>query len=185
MNSRDREELTAFLNEADARASARRRPHHLSADTYSVLGGVYCLTLCARHHVEPFQDAVLAQDVVGALAFYRDRGHYRLHAFCLMPDHLHAVIELQRADVANPATGVVGNLLSRYKRYTPHAAWKRGLHGALWQRDFYDRVPNDPNEVETHCRYVLENPLRKGLTDDWRHYAWSGGEMHEFWMHGQ
>ena len=64
--------------------------------------------------------------------------------------------------------------LARFKRFTTtQIAWKEGLHGRLWQRDYYDHIARDPADVQAQCRYVLNNPVRKGLVDEWTDYPWA------------
>jgi hypothetical protein len=48
-------EIDALLNARDELRSRRRRPRHLSPECYDTLEPAYCVTLCARHHREPFR----------------------------------------------------------------------------------------------------------------------------------
>jgi putative transposase len=176
--------VEAFLNGEEQRRARRRRPHHLPAEFYVNRSAVYCVTLCARHHGQPFLDARLAAAVTAAVRFYRERGLWMVYTFCLMPDHLHAVVRLGEPvgpeelrwdeDPDAPPRGLkrrVGN----FKRYTTtQIAWRHGLRGRLWQRDFYDHIARGEAEFEAQCRYVLENPVRKELVTRWEDYPWAG-----------
>src|SRR5947207_13868127 len=90
----DLAEVEAFLNAEGARQTGPRKPHHLPDDWYETTAAVYCVTLCARHHGQPFLAAELAGPVVTALRHYRDRGACKIYAYCLMTDHLHTVLRL-------------------------------------------------------------------------------------------
>jgi putative transposase len=177
-------EMESLLNAKDARRTQRRKPHHLPDEWYSTTTSVYCVTLCARHHGTPFVSRALADSTVGALRYYRDRGLCLVYAYCLMPDHLHAIMRLRAtdleaairwdADATAPPTDLK-KLISNYKRYTTtQVAWKQGLHGRLWQRDFYDHIARGEEEFGAQCRYVLENPVRRDLVVAWTEYPWSG-----------
>jgi hypothetical protein len=49
-----------------------------------------------------------------------------------------------------------------------------GRSGAFWQREYYDRLIRDGNELGRAVRYVVNNPERAGLTG-WK-WVWSAGE---------
>ena len=170
-------ELEGFLNAQNAASSRRRRPHRLPPETYRLAGVSFCLTLCARHHGTPFANAALADAVVRSLRFYHDRGQWRISAFCLMPDHLHVIVALadESPDDSREPSPALMALVGAFKSYTTsQVAWKHGLNGHLWQRDFYDHVARDATDLEEQCRYLLNNPIRRGLVDDWQDYRWSG-----------
>lgn len=177
-------EIQALLNDEAARRERRRRPHHLPPEAYATTDAVYCITLCARHQGAPFEVAPVALGVVGAMRFYRDRGLCFVYAYCLMPDHLHAVLQLAPAPARpeEPRSArdeaplvTLKRLISRFKSYTTsQIAWKHGLEGPLWQRDFYDHIGRNPEDIENQCRYTLDNPVRKELVRSWEQYPWSG-----------
>lgn len=174
--SDDLHSVIAYLNEQDRLHSARRKDHRLPSGWYSTIDAIWSVTMCARHHGTPIENSSVADGVVNALRFYRDRGCLRVYAFCLMPDHLHAVLQLVDNDVGTESgRPALIALLSRFKRYTTmQVAWKHGLHGRLWQRGFYDHVARNREDVESQCRYVLENPVRRGLCENWQDYPFAG-----------
>jgi REP-associated tyrosine transposase len=178
-------EVETVLNRRDRQRSDQRKPHHLPRDYYRASAPVFCVTLCARHHGEPFSRAELAKLTVGALRFYRERRLCAVYAYCLMPDHLHAVVRMLTPTGVPPsglwdaAGGVpprdLRQLISQFKRYTTtQVAWKQGLHGPLWQEDFYDHMTGGEEEFLIQCGYVLDNPVRKGLVSERQEYPWSG-----------
>ncbi len=184
MKPEDLTELVAFLNAEDEQRSRRRKPHHLPAEYYSTTELVYCVTLCARHQGTPFAQPAMAEGIVNALRFYRDKGLCAVYAYCVMPDHLHAVLRLLRATIQprvkrgtekEKSPKDLMKLVGNFKRYTTtQVAWKNGLHGKLWQRDFYDHIAWEREDFEHQCRYTLENPVRKELVKEWSEYPWSG-----------
>jgi hypothetical protein len=48
-----------------------------------------------------------------------------------------------------------------------------GRGGAFWQREYYDRLIRDGDELERAVRYVVNNPERAGLKG-WK-WVWSAG----------
>ena len=173
-------EVESFLNAQDHAKGNRRKSHNLARTWYEQTDVTWSLTLCARHHGKPFENSNLAQETIAALRFYRDRGACSIFAYCLMPDHFHVVIKLLGASEVSsskdfrPPPSLL-NLMRRYKRYTTtQLAWKLGLHGSLWQREFYDHAIRNREDLEAQCNYVLDNPVRKGLVAEWRLYPWVG-----------
>jgi REP element-mobilizing transposase RayT len=47
-----------------------------------------------------------------------------------------------------------------------------GRTGAFWQDESYDHVIRDNAELERVIQYVLYNPVKAGLTDEWT--KWKG-----------
>ena len=52
-------------------------------------------------------------------------------------------------------SGSLVNLVGRFKRYTTtQLAWKRGITGALWQRDFYDHAIRNREDESDSIRIL-------------------------------
>ncbi|MGV3721019.1 MAG: REP-associated tyrosine transposase [Actinomycetota bacterium] len=166
-------EIEAFLNERDASRPSRRE-HHLPRPAYSDPSAVFHLTKCARHHQRPFADPGLAGEIIEAIRFRQREGIWRVYAFCLMPDHLHLVIQLVAPPEATETHLDLHEVLGRFSSFTTRAAWRRGIRGKLWQHDQYDRLLRSNREFTTTCQYVLDNPVRKGLAGDWTEWPYSG-----------
>jgi REP element-mobilizing transposase RayT len=105
----------------------------------------------------------LAQIVSDALSFFDGR-RYRLHAWCVMPNHVHVV--------ASPLTGRdLAGILHSWKSFTASEINAIvGRAGAFWQKESYDHIVRDADEFATTVRYVQENPTKAGLKA-WR-WVW-------------
>ncbi len=94
-----------------------------------------------------------------------DRG-WRCQAFCLMPNHYHAVLETPRADLS----AGMQQLNSRY------AEWFNGRHeltGHVFQGRFHSvEVESDWHLLQL-SRYVSMNPVRAGLCRGPAAWRWS------------
>jgi REP element-mobilizing transposase RayT len=164
-------------------SSPRRKQHHLPREYYAGEWNIFFVTLCARHQKTPFVKNDFAKEVVDALMFYRNRGDYELYAYCLMPDHLHYLLRLLgKAAESRPIAVIDGRpipqalvaAVGRFKSYTTHQAWKHGLHGKLWQRDYYDHILRHPNAVQGITRYILTDPVRSGICREIGEYPFAG-----------
>jgi REP element-mobilizing transposase RayT len=101
--------------------------------------------------------------VADALRFF-DGERYGLHAWCVMPNHVHAVFE--------PLAGhTLEKILHSWKSFTANEinkALKRS--GTLWQTESYDHLVRDEKEFERVVGYVANNPAKAGLVD----WEWVG-----------
>ena len=65
--------------------------------------------------------------------------------------------------------------------------YKQHTGNSLWQESYFDRVLRDDEEMERTVRYVLENPVRKGLVNAFDEYPFSGSDVYskeqlkQFW----
>jgi putative transposase len=93
----------------------------------------------------------------------------RLHAFVIMPNHLHGIVEicaeLGRSGAA-PLRGtaaVQARSLGAIARSFKAAATKR-VHerptwaGPVWQRNYFERVVRNGEELSNATRYIKEDP---------------------------
>jgi len=107
-----------------------------------------------------------------ATAFQHFNGlRYRLIAYCVMPNHVHALIlPLQDAEgnSFSPARIIYG-----WKRYTANRINRSlGRTGSLWQKESYDHVVRDEKEMINVTEYIIQNPVRAGLVKNWE--EWPG-----------
>jgi REP element-mobilizing transposase RayT len=157
-----------------------RHKHRLDARVYCTTKYEYYFTICARHQGHPFDDQVLADEVVASLLWTRATYEWKLFCYCLMPNHLHFVCRLTDRDLATMNGGARGEVtigvlehLARFKSYTTRQAWRRGVIGQLWQKSSYDRVLDLERPFEEVVEYVLRNPVRRGLAADWSDWPYS------------
>jgi len=92
--------------------------------------------------------------------------HYVLHAFVVMPNHVHLLI--------TPAVPLP-RLTKSLKGFTVRRA--NALLGtmgiAFWQDESYDHVVRDRREFERIRLYIENNPVRAALVHDASEYRWS------------
>ncbi len=109
------------------------------------------------------RDPRAAQIAADALGHF-DGQRYRLHAWCVMPNHVHALVEPQGEH------GLAG-ILHSWKSYTAKEINKAlGRSGELWQEEYYDHMVRDERDYERSRAYILANPAQARLGD----WAWVG-----------
>ena len=92
-------------------------------------------------------------------AFLGGGEHYLLQAWCVMPNHLHALI------ATNTDTGL-GQIVHAWKSVTRRRINDvLGRTGPVWAKDYFDRFIRDEQHFETNKRYIEMNPVTAGLCD--------------------
>jgi REP element-mobilizing transposase RayT len=106
----------------------------------------------------------IANAIEQALLFF-DSERYRLHAWCIMPNHVHVA--------ATPlGTWSLSAILHSWKSYSAKRAnLVRQRGGALWAPEYFDRAIRDQAHYENALDYIAMNPVNAGLCrapEDWR-----------------
>jgi putative DNA methylase len=93
-------------------------------------------------------------------------GHYELHSFAVMPNHVHVL--------ATPKV-IRGRWLGPLKGFTAYEANKLlGRTGsAFWQGESYDHLVRHAGEFERIRRYIENNPVTAGLAKAAEEFKWS------------
>ncbi len=96
-----------------------------------------------------------------------DGERYRLLAWCIMPNHVHVVVEA--ADGHS-----LGTIVRSWKSFTANRANKAlGRSGPFWHRDYFDRFIRDEGHLSRTIDYVENNPVKAGLTSSTIDWQWS------------
>jgi len=96
-----------------------------------------------------------------------ERYGHRVHAFCLMGNHIHLAIQVADTHLSL----IMQNLAFRYAR------WINSRHrkmGHLFQGRYKALLVDADSYLLELVRYIHLNPVRAGLVDDAVAYAWSG-----------
>jgi REP element-mobilizing transposase RayT len=96
-------------------------------------------------------------EIVASALKYFDGQRYRLHSWCVMPNHVHVMVHVE-------VGREVPRILHSWKSYTAHVIGK----GVIWQREYFDRVIRSPREFADTGEYIRGNPRKAGL----REWAW-------------
>jgi REP element-mobilizing transposase RayT len=160
-------------------AKHHRRSIRLPAYDYAQ-AGAYFVTLVAHARECLFGQVVGGQtrlsmpgEVVAAqwLRSARIRGEIELDAFVVMPNHVHGIVVIRdvgahsRAPLPSPPhrpPRSLGSFVAGFKS----AATKRinairsTLGLPVWQRNYYEHVIRDEDDLDRVRRYIAENALR-------------------------
>ncbi len=118
----------------------------------------------AGHGACWLRDGRVAQAVEETLLRF-DGLRYRLISWCVMPNHVHVLIE------TGESWGL-GDILHSWKSFTAHRANEiLGRVGPFWFREYFDRFVRDDRRFRNAVKYIERNPVKAGLAaspDGWR-----------------
>jgi putative transposase len=126
---------------------------------YSSSWMVYHLIIGANQ--KPFVNSITNQKVVEILKSSVKLYGYKLITYCLMPDHLHILVQAEETpkDLRSFVRGFKSFCSKSCRRY-------------LWQRSFYEHILRKEENVVDVARYILHNPVRKDLVKEYGEYKW-------------
>ena len=94
-----------------------------------------------------FQVPATAELFLETLQHYRREGNYKLHAFVVMPDHIHLLLT-PREDIT------LERIIQLIKGGFSH---RLASKLPVWQRGFTDRRMRDRDDFLTHRNYIHHN----------------------------
>lgn len=95
-----------------------------------------------------------------------------LHAYVLMPDHVHLL-------VTPKVEGGISKMMQYLGRhYVQYINKTYGRSGTLWERRYHASVVESGAYLLTLYRYIELNPVRAGLVQAPEHYPWSSAKDH-------
>ena len=114
------------------------------------------------------------------LHFHGER--YTLHAWCVMPNHVHVLFQMAEGWTMGSIVGswkkFTGRRINAYLKEHGMGTVPTGVVARLesglppvWHRDYFDRYIRDNGHFNTVVDYIHNNPVKAGLvkrTEDWR-----------------
>jgi len=132
------------------------------------------------HHViqrgnnrqETFQDAADCERYLGYLAELAPQLGVAVHAYALMPNHVHLLVTPGEASALSRFMQALG------RRYVAWFNRRHGRSGTLWEGRFRASVIESERYLFACSRYIEMNPVRAGLVGDPAQYRWSSHAHH-------
>ena len=146
--------------------SVREKRHRLPPHAYR--GRVVAaFTVCTRDNVRYFDHRPIIEVARSALeeAFVEAGGHVGVYVF--MPEHMHLIVS------GRDESSDLLILMKGFKQKTTFRVRQRGIEFA-WQKDFYDHIIRANEDYGAQVRYLLRNPVRRGLCERWQDWPHRG-----------
>jgi REP element-mobilizing transposase RayT len=108
----------------------------------------------------------VAQLVIDAWRHF-DGDRYLLHAWVVMPNHVHVLCETRSG---HPIPAIVNS----WKTFTARQINRLlGRSGSVWLEDYWDRYIRDADHFERVVAYIHDNPVKVGLVAEREAWPWS------------
>jgi REP element-mobilizing transposase RayT len=158
-----------------------RRSIRLKGYDYSQ-EGAYFVTICAYKKESLFEDMIVGSIIEEEWRNMSERFDcIELDEFVIMPNHIHCILWINNVGAtlavalnnettkkragASPAP-TLGNIVGAFKSMvsTEYLKWinqnnlKRS--GMLWQRNYYEHIIRNEDELNRIRQYIVENPLK-------------------------
>ena len=151
----------------------KRKTIHLDKELYQ--GPLISMaTLCFFQQYDVVEED-LGENITAQIKIMADKLDVDILAFCLMPDHLHLILETKESSQN------LLDVISYFKRRISFNLRNMISTKQLWQDRFMDRIIRDEKELRKMVRYIYENPVRKKLVNDFRSWPYSGGYFFDLW----
>lgn len=128
--------------------------------------GVYHVTARGVARMPLFLEDDDYLDYLAVLHGVATRWRWTLHVLCLMPNHVHYVVETSLDALSKGIHRLHG-------QYAESFNVKYGRWGHVFGDRFASWIPNDEAHLRATCRYVLLNPVRAGLAPSPHEWPWS------------
>ena len=122
--------------------------------------GTFFVTTATHNRRRLFQVEANAQRLLETIEHYR--ANYLLHAYVVMPDHLHLLI-----------TPMIITLERSMQLIKGGFSYRLGSNLPVWQRGFTDHRIRDAEDFRTRVQYIHRNPIDARLCEQAETYAFS------------
>ena len=166
-DSLPREVLERFQAEAQvSQMNQTLDPAQLYAERKRYFGRFDELLANAGHGLTWLRQPEIAALVTQSIHHF-DGKNFELLAYCVMSNHVHLVVRLPED------APLLMRTMQRVKGYSALQANRLlGRTGSFWQAESYDHVVRN-GELARIIAYVVENPVKAGLVDDWEHWPFT------------
>jgi len=143
----------------------KRKTNRLNRELYSQ-ERIYFVTICCNNGEGLFVNPQFTNEMLQELSKCCKLQVFTNYAYCFMPDHVHLLLG------GEEGTDLI-KLIKQFKQHTGYA-FKKTTGNRSWQKSYYDHILRKEEDMVEIVRYILENPVRKGLSKQAEEYPFSG-----------
>ncbi|MBL7958819.1 transposase [bacterium] len=150
----------------------KEKKHRLPSDFYAGFATV-AVTACIEDRFPVFVNSNVVIQFSDTLISEATDNNCDALIYLFMPDHLHVILK-GKTENAQPLKA-----MNKFKQKTGY--WfSQNAKQIQWQKSYYDHLIRNEEGVMTQVRYILDNPVRKGIVADWSDYPFKGSTVFNF-----
>jgi putative transposase len=134
----------------------------MAASAHTSRSGMAFVTVTTRDRRPIFQISRLAELFIDTLLHYRTRGHYKLHAFLVMPDRVHLLL----SPLSHPLDQTIALIQKAF-------AASLDTQHILWEPGFTSHPIRNLRNLESLRTYLHQTPVRANLAPTPELYPYS------------
>ena len=120
-------------------------------------GFAYFVTTVVHEKRSIFADDKMCKILLVTLEYFKLILDYKIYAYCIMPDHLHLILQpVGKYDLSYIMQMVKGSFSRKFNKMND-------LTGQIWQKRFYDEGIRNAGMLMQKMEYIHNNPVRKNL----------------------
>ncbi|MFC3915085.1 transposase [Pseudaeromonas sharmana] len=136
----------------------KQRSTELRKGRYSHPGYVYMTTIVTHQRERHFAEWKIGRLVCHEMKQLHDLDEVNSLAWVIMPEHCHWLFQLRNIELAR----CMLKFKSRSALALNHHLQRSGR---IWQPGYYERAMRSDDEVKQAARYIIDNPVRRGLVN--------------------
>jgi REP element-mobilizing transposase RayT len=129
-------------------------------------GALYHVTSRGDHREAIYRDDMDRRAWLETIQLVCARFHFVVHAYCLMPNHYHLLLETEDANLSKGMRQLNGLYTQRYNR-------RHAIVGHLFQGRYKAIIVQKEIHLLELSRYVVLNPVRAGIVTRPEDWPWS------------
>ena len=114
--------------------------------------------------------------VLECILFPAKQNHFELYVACVMPDHVHLLLEPQVREQdakGDPVFYSLTEILQNIKSVSAHRINKsRSASGPVWEKESFDRLIRSESDLQEKYLYIAGNPWAVGVAARGSDYRW-------------
>lgn len=127
----------------------------------------YFITILTANRHCLFRESHIVEPLIKLLKETAGKELFSVSAYCFMPDHLHLLVSGLEEQSS------LQKFIKLYKQKSGFL-FKQKSGQNLWHLSYYDHVLRRMETINDVVKYILNNPVRKGLVDNFMKYRFAG-----------
>ena len=130
-------------------------------------GQAHFLTFSCYHRLPLMAELRMEEAFLSALEEMRRRFNMCVFGYVVMPEHVHLLVN-------EPASGTIADVIFSLKRKVSDRARREKQSGdPFWMLRYFDHNVRNHAGFVTQLRYILRNPVKRGLCKSPEEWPWS------------